>query len=141
MPAIVRQIDRLVRAHMDAMRARVLPLAPGAQEIAVAVEDHHGMVAAIEDVDIVLRVDPDCADFLERPPRRQFRPVLADAAFEIAALDDDRHRCLPDFVRSAEKTLSDALTGGNRTGGIFQWGFSATAAGGAARAVLAHHRA
>jgi hypothetical protein len=34
-------------------------LAPGAQEIAVAVEHHHWVLAAIEDEDAVLRIDGD----------------------------------------------------------------------------------
>jgi hypothetical protein len=55
------------------------------------------VVAAIEHIDVVVAVDADRADFLELPSRRQFRPVLDDAVFEIAAPDDDRHSTSPDF--------------------------------------------
>src|SRR5215813_3457673 len=49
------------------------------------------MVAAVEDIDIVLGVDPNRADFLERPAVRQLRPILDDAVFEVATANDDRH--------------------------------------------------
>src|SRR5947209_4245306 len=88
MAAIVGEVDRLVRPYMHAVRARVLPLAPGAQELAVTVEHHHRVVAAIEHIDVVLRVDADGAHFLERPAVRQFRPVLDNAVFEVAGADD-----------------------------------------------------
>src|SRR5580700_4356866 len=97
MAAIVGQVDRLVPADMDAVRAGILSLAPGAQEITLAIEHHHRMVAAIEDVDIVLRIDANRADFLEGPAVRQFRPVLDDAVFEVAGADNDRHALSPFF--------------------------------------------
>jgi hypothetical protein len=50
---------------MDAVRSWVLPLAPRPQEVAVAVEHDHRVVAAVEDIDIVAAVDPDPADLLE----------------------------------------------------------------------------
>ena len=65
MPAIIGQVDRLVWAHMDAMRPRVLPLAPGAQEVAVAVKHHHRVFAPVEAVDVVVIVDADCRHLLE----------------------------------------------------------------------------
>src|ERR1700694_4122226 len=34
------------------------------------------MLAAVEDKDVVVAVDPDAADLLEGPAGRQFRPVL-----------------------------------------------------------------
>src|SRR5215831_15324081 len=34
------------------------------------------MLTAIEDVDVVVRVHANAADFLKRPARREFRPVL-----------------------------------------------------------------
>src|SRR4051794_39303706 len=43
MPAIVGQIDRLVRSHMGAVRSRILALSPRPKEIAVAVKDHDRM--------------------------------------------------------------------------------------------------
>ena len=70
-------------------------LAPGAQEIAVAVEHHHRVLAAIEDVDLVLAVDADRGDVLERPAVGQLRPVLDHAVAILAISDDGSHRRLP----------------------------------------------
>src|SRR5947209_2682975 len=95
MPAIVGQVYRLVRAHVDAVGAWILTLAPGTQKIAIAVEHHHRVVAAVEYVHVVFRVDPDRADLLERPAIRQLRPVLDDPVSEVAAADRDRHLPLP----------------------------------------------
>jgi hypothetical protein len=50
---------------MDAVRPRVLALAPGAQEIALAVEHHDRVLAPIEGIDIIFVVDSDRSDFLE----------------------------------------------------------------------------
>ena len=79
--------------HVDAVRSRVLALAPGAQEIAVAVEHHHRMLAAVEDIDVVAAVDPDPADLLERPALGQFRPVGIDPVSVVPVSDD--HRNIP----------------------------------------------
>jgi hypothetical protein len=78
---------------MDAVGSRVLALAPRAQELALAVEDHHRMLAAIEDVDIVLAVDTDAADFLEGPALGQLRPVGIDPVSVVSASHD--HRNIP----------------------------------------------
>jgi hypothetical protein len=59
MAAIIGQEDRIIGRHMDAVRPGILPLAPGAQKIALAIEDHHRVLAAIEDVDAILAVNPD----------------------------------------------------------------------------------
>ena len=76
---------------MDAVRARVLPLAPGAQEVAVLIEHHHRVIAAIEGVDVVVGVDPDRGDLFEGPAVGQLRPVLDDPVCEFAAADRDCH--------------------------------------------------
>jgi hypothetical protein len=52
---------------MDAVRPRILALTPRAEEIALTIEDHHRVFAAIEHVDIVAAVNTDAADLLERP--------------------------------------------------------------------------
>ena len=83
--AVIGQPDRAVRGHEHAVRARENPLAPGTQEIAVAVEHDHRMLAAIEHVDIVVAVDADRADFLERPAGWQLRPVLDRLVGVVAA--------------------------------------------------------
>jgi len=65
MSAIVGQVDRIVWAHMDAVRPNVLTLAPGTQKIAVAVEDDDRVLAARKAIDIVLSIDADRRHFLE----------------------------------------------------------------------------
>src|ERR1700687_2679717 len=67
MPAIVGEKHRVVGGDMDAVRPRVSALAPRAQEVALAVEDHHRMHATIEDIDVIVAVDSDPANLLERP--------------------------------------------------------------------------
>jgi hypothetical protein len=91
MAAIVGQIDRIVRPHMNAVSPRIMALTPGAQKIALAIEHQDRVFAAVEDVDIVLGVDPDRPDLLERPTVRQLRPILDDAVLEIAGANNDRH--------------------------------------------------
>ena len=63
--AIVGEPDRVVGRHEDAVGAGKHSFSEGAQEIAVAVEHDHWMLAAIEHIDIVVPVDADAADFLE----------------------------------------------------------------------------
>ena len=65
MPAIIGQIDRIVRSHMDAVRPRVLTFTPGAQEFAVAIEHHDRVLAAAEGIDIVLIVNANRGDLFE----------------------------------------------------------------------------
>ena len=57
--AVVGQPDRVVRRHVDAVRPHEDALAPRPQEIAVAIEHAHRVLAAIEGVDVVVLVDPD----------------------------------------------------------------------------------
>ena len=72
MPAIVCEEHRVVGGHMDAVRPRISTLAPRAQEVALAVEDHHRMHAAIKDIDVIVAVDSDPANFLEDHPSGSF---------------------------------------------------------------------
>src|SRR5690348_16736330 len=65
MAAIIGQVDRLVRPHVDAVRPRVEPFSPRAQEIALAIEDDDRMLSAGEAVHVVARVDADRGDLLE----------------------------------------------------------------------------
>ena len=83
--AVVGQIQRVVHVDVQSMRARILAFAPGAQELTVAVEHHHRVLAAVEDVHLVLAVDRDRAHVLEFPAVRQFRPVLDDFVAMLAA--------------------------------------------------------
>ena len=91
MSTVVGEEHRIVRCYVDAVRTRVLALTPRAQEVALAVEHHHRVVAAIEDIDIIVAVDPDPADLLERPAIGQLRPVGIDLISIFAASDDHRH--------------------------------------------------
>jgi len=90
MAAIIGQKHRVIGHHVDAMRTRILALAPRAQEFAGAVEHHDRVLAAVEHVDIVVAVDTDPADFLEGPAVGQFRPIGNDTVFELPAANDHR---------------------------------------------------
>src|SRR5215469_1205332 len=90
MAPIVGQKHRVVRRHVYAVGSGILALAPGAQKIAVAIEDHHRMLAAVEGVDAIVAVDTDGGDLFERPAVGQFRPLGVDPVSELAASDDHR---------------------------------------------------
>src|ERR1700741_2928936 len=70
MAAIVGQKDHVVGRHMDPVGPRIPLLAPRAQKIAPAIEDDHRVVAAIEDIDIVVAIDTYTADLFEGPSVR-----------------------------------------------------------------------
>ena len=89
--AVVGEVEGLVRADMDAVGARVLSLAPGPEEIALAVEDDHRVLAPVEHVDPVLAVHRHGRDVPELPPVGQLRPVLDDPVPVCAASQNDRH--------------------------------------------------
>ena len=58
-------------------------LAPGPQKIAVAVEHHHRMGAAVEDIDVVVPVDADRGDVgVEFPAIGQLGPIIDDLVAE-----------------------------------------------------------
>src|SRR5215475_6334439 len=84
---------------MDAVRPRIPALAPGAQKIALTVEHHDRVLAAVEDVYIVFGINPHGPDLLERPSVRRLRPILDDAVFEIPAANDNCHARPPVFCR------------------------------------------
>ena len=65
MVAVVGQEHGVVGRHMQAVCAGKQPFAPGAQEIALTVEHHHRMFAAVEHVDVVLLVHAYRADFVQ----------------------------------------------------------------------------
>src|SRR6202035_4610892 len=68
---------------------------PASDEIALAIEHHHRMGAAIEDVDAVLAVDRDRGDVGQIPPLRQLRPVLHHAITMLPRAENDRHLDAP----------------------------------------------
>src|SRR5262249_22218689 len=85
---------------MDAVRPRIPALAPGAQKIALTVEHHDRVLAAVEDVYIVFGINPHGPDLLERPSVRRLRPILDDAVFEIPAANDNCHARPPFSVEA-----------------------------------------
>ncbi len=90
--AVIRQVEDVVGVDVQAVRAWILALAPGAQEVAFAVEHHHRVLAAVENIDIILAVASDRGRILELPPVGQLRPVLHYAVAVFAAPQHDRHR-------------------------------------------------
>jgi hypothetical protein len=74
-----------VRSQEDA-------LAPGAQQVAVAVEHAHRVLAAVEGVDVVVLVDSDRRDVgVELHARRQLRPAVVDLVAVAVGAQYDRH--------------------------------------------------
>src|SRR5580700_106407 len=55
------------------------------------------MVAAVENIDVVVLVDPDAADLLEGPAGRQFRPVLHRFVC-VRAVANGSHARAPLFI-------------------------------------------
>src|SRR5262252_1158951 len=93
--AVVGAIERVVCIDVEAVRAAEHTLPPGAQEISLAVEHHHGMLPAVENVNLVLAVDCDRGDVLERPTVRQFRPVFHHPIAMLTTAQNYRHSCPP----------------------------------------------
>src|SRR5580704_15759958 len=90
--AVVGQPQGVVGRHVDAVRTVKYPFAPGAQEVAVVVEDHHRVATAVERVHAVLPVHPDRGHVgVELPPRRQLRPPVVDLVAIGARAQDHRH--------------------------------------------------
>jgi hypothetical protein len=97
--AIIGQPDRVVGRHEHAMGARVYPLAPAAQQIALAVEHAHRVLAAVEGVDVVVLVDADRGDIgVELHPRRQFRPAVIDLVAVAVRAQYDCHGASPSLA-------------------------------------------
>ncbi len=93
--AVIGQKDRVVRGHVDAVRAVKHALAPRAQEMAVAVEHHHRVRAAAEGIDVVVPVDPDRGNVgVELPALGQLGPIVDDLVAEAVGSENDRHDVL-----------------------------------------------
>src|SRR5687767_5800829 len=70
MEPVIHEVDRLIRADVDAMRPITeLSLAEGAQEIAVPIEHAYRMLAAVKDVYIVAGVHGHARNIDKFPPR------------------------------------------------------------------------
>src|SRR5712691_2226499 len=76
---------------MDAVRPGEHALAPGAQEVAVVVENRHRMVAPVEGIDVVVAVDPDRGAIAEHDLVRDLRPALLDLETPLAAAKRHSH--------------------------------------------------
>ena len=72
MVAVVGAIEIVVGVDVQPVRAAEQAFAPALDEIAVAIEHHHRMGAAVEDVDAVLAVDRDGSDVGEFQPSGSF---------------------------------------------------------------------
>src|SRR5262245_947001 len=74
---IVYTVHVLVRADMDAVCARAeQTLAPGAQKIALVVKDDDWVLAAVEDIDVVLGIDCHPGHIDEFPAGWKFFPIF-----------------------------------------------------------------
>ena len=94
--AVVGQPERVVRRHVHAVRPHEDALAPRAQEIAVAVEHAHRVLAAVEGVNIVVLVDADRSDVgVEFHARRQLRPIVGHLVMIGVRSKYYRHGVLP----------------------------------------------
>ena len=74
--AVVGAVEIVVGVDVQAVRTREQPLAPALEEVALAVEHHHRVLATIEHVDVVLAVDRDRADVGQVPALGELSPVL-----------------------------------------------------------------
>ena len=61
---------------MPPVRAAEHAFALGTQAIAIAVERHHRMLAAMKRIDVVVAIDTHGGDVTERPLRRPLGPAL-----------------------------------------------------------------
>src|SRR5581483_11798555 len=96
--AIVGAIEIVVGVDMQAVGALEQAFAPALDEIAVAIEHDHRVLAAIEDVDAVLAVDRHGGRIGELPAVRQFGPVLHYTITMLAGAEDVFH-VLPPICR------------------------------------------
>jgi len=93
--AIVGAIDRVVRPHADAVGTVENSFSPGFEEISLAIEHTHRMLAAIEDVNAILPVYSDRANIAELPASGQLRPTFLDPVRIRAASDCGAHKRFP----------------------------------------------
>ena len=74
--AVVGAEDGIVGTHGYAVGPGVSALAPGPEEVAVLVEDDHGVLAPVEGIDVVVGVHAHCGYFFESPAVGQLAPAL-----------------------------------------------------------------
>ena len=85
----------VVGGEVHPVRADEQSFPPGPKEIALPVEDGHGMVGAAEDVDVVFAVHADGGDFAVVPAVGELAPVLDDFVAMCAFTYNDRHDRFP----------------------------------------------
>jgi hypothetical protein len=93
--AVIGAIEIILGINVQPMRAVEQAFAPARDEIALAVEHHHRVGAAIEDIDAVFAVDRDRGDVGEVPALRQLRPILHHAVAVFARAENGRHVSSP----------------------------------------------
>ena len=90
---IVGEEHVVVGVDVDAVRTGELAIAPGADEVAVGIEDDQGFIAAIENVDAVLRIGGDAGDVDVVVSAGHLAEAGDGAVLEIA-FADDRYGCV-----------------------------------------------
>src|SRR5262249_50942770 len=100
--AVIGQPDRIVSPHMDAVRPGKDAFAPGTQEIAVPVEHHDRVLAAIKGIDVIVSVDADRGDVAQHNLIGRLGPIVADGVSELPAAELYRHASLPCVLMFAE---------------------------------------
>ncbi len=106
--AVIGAIEIVLGVDVQSMRAIEQAFAPARDEIALAVEYHHRVGAAVEDIDAVLAVDRDRGDVCEIPSLRQLRPILHHAVAVFARAENGRHVCSPHDGHSGMRQLAQA---------------------------------
>ncbi|HEX5369665.1 MAG TPA: hypothetical protein VFY10_09665 [Dehalococcoidia bacterium] len=82
---VFHEVAEAVGADVDAVLTTAeLALAERAQEVAILVEHDNGMLAAIEHVDVVIRVDGDARSLGELVLGRYFRPLVVGVVGEVS---------------------------------------------------------
>ena len=97
------QIDRVVGSHVHAMGTGEHAFAPGTQKVALAVEHDHRMLAAVEHVDVVVAIDANGANLVERPAIRQAAPAFLDAITIVSGAQNHGHAVSPKCVLGASR--------------------------------------
>ena len=85
MLVVVDGVNEIVRAGVNAVGAAVeLAFAEGTHEVAVFVQDDDRVLAAIEDIDVVTRIDGHARDYDERPAVVQLGKILERFVLKVA---------------------------------------------------------
>ena len=123
MVAVIGAIEIVVGVDVQPVRAVEQAFAPARDEIALAVEHHHRMGAAVEDVDAVLAVDRDGGDVGQAPAIRQLGPVLHHAVAMLAGAENGRHVFSPDATAGCSSAFPvECRRGGAAARGVFAHG-------------------